>query len=149
MGDIHDVRIEPGSFTTLRYTVGQSGLIRWKFKSEGGDLGFGVQRRKALEGRVGEGSEEDQTADVEDVVVSARVSCINIMYNGFIILIVKPQLPSHKEIQFGSLKILAGFTYLLNFDNKFSRFKAKNIMYGVVLEKSDDVDLELNGEKYL
>ena len=147
MGDIHEVRIEPGSFTTLRYMVGHSGLIRWKFKSEGGDLGFGVQRRKALEGRGVEGSEEDQTADVEDVVVSARVSCI--MYNGLIILIVKPQLPSHKEIQFGSLTILAGFTYLLTFDNKFSRFKAKNIMYGVVLEKSDDVDLELNGEKYL
>jgi hypothetical protein len=147
MGDIHDVRIEPGSFTTLRYMVGHNGLIMWKFKSEGGDLGFGVQRRKTLEGSGGEGPEEDQTADVEDVVVSARVSCI--MYNGLIILIIKPQLPSHKEIQFGSLKILAGFTYLLNFDNKFSRFKAKNIMYGVVLEKSDDVDLELNGEKYL
>ena len=66
MGDIHDVRIEPGSFITLRYMVNYNGLIRWKFKSEGGDLGFGVQRRKALGGG---GGEEDQTADVEDVVV--------------------------------------------------------------------------------
>ena len=80
MGDIHDVRIEPGSFITLRYTVNYNGLIRWKFKSEGGDLGFGVQRRKALAGRGGdvdgEGFEEDQTADVEDVVVAERVSCM-------------------------------------------------------------------------
>ena len=45
--------------------------------------------------------------------------------------------------------IVSGFTYLLNFDNKFSRFKAKSMMYGVVLEESDDFDLEINGEKYL
>ena len=147
MGDIHDVRIEPGSFITLRYTVNYNGLIRWKFKSEGGDLGFGVQRRKALGGGGGEGFEEDQTAVAEDVVVSERVRCM--MYNGLIFLIIKLQLPSHKEIQFGALRIFAGFTYLLNFDNKFSRFKTKNITYGVVLEESDDFDLDLNGEKYL
>ena len=45
--------------------------------------------------------------------------------------------------------IVSSFTYLLHFDNIFGRFKAKSMMYGMVLEEYDDFDLEINAEKYL
>eukprot|EP00092_Neocalanus_flemingeri_P013028 GFUD01014039.1.p1 GENE.GFUD01014039.1~~GFUD01014039.1.p1 ORF type:complete len:171 (+),score=59.57 GFUD01014039.1:37-549(+) len=124
MGDIHTVMVGPGSVVTLRYTVSQDCDIRWKFKSEGGDLGFGVQRKKDVQNVDGARVVEDPVAAAVDVLISTRVA-------------------SQKDIQAGVLQCQAGFTYLLNFDNRFSRFKAKKVMYGVVLE---DSDLELSGD---
>ena len=56
------------------------------------------------------------------------------------------QVASHKELQAGVLQCQAGFTYLLNFDNTFSRFKAKNVMYAVIME-SGDSGLDISGKQ--
>jgi hypothetical protein len=73
MGDIYTMKIEPGSVTTLRYTVSQDCQIRWKFKSEGGDLAFGVQRKEAVMNREGTEFVEDSSATSLDFITSTRV----------------------------------------------------------------------------
>ena len=44
------------------------------------------------------------------------------------------QVSSHKDLQAGVLAAKAGFTYLLCFDNTFSRFRAKTVSYSVIME---------------
>ena len=61
-------------------------------------------------------------------------------------IIVHSQVNSHKEVQAGVLNGKAGFTYLLNFDNSFSVFKAKTVMYGVLIEESDECEAKQKGE---
>jgi len=49
MGEICLVKIEAGSMISLPQKVTKDCDLRWKFRSEGGDLGFGVQRKKSEE----------------------------------------------------------------------------------------------------
>jgi len=106
MGEICQMKIEAGSEITVPYKVDKDCDLRWKFKSEGGDLGFAVHRRE---------TEKDTPTAFIDVLTRSRVS-------------------SHKDLQAGVLSGKAGFTYLLCFDNTFSRFKAKTVIYSVISE---------------
>ena len=49
MGDITTMTVDPGSVVTLRYTVNEDCDLRWKFRTEKGDIGFGVQRKQAIQ----------------------------------------------------------------------------------------------------
>ena len=73
MGDICTVTVSPGSEVTLRYTVSQACHLRWKFKSEGGDIGFGVKRKEAVKNVDEAVYVEDPEAATEDIVKSKRV----------------------------------------------------------------------------
>jgi len=126
MGDILTVEIAPGSEVILKYTVSQDCQVRWKFKSEGGDLAFGVKKKKAVKTKDGGGFMEASETSAVDVVMLKRVD-------------------SNKDLQTGVLNGKAGFTYLLSFDNSFSRFKAKTLMYGVLMEESEESDSKLIG----
>ena len=64
MGEICQKKIEPGSMITVPYKVDQDCDLRWKFKTDGGDLGFGVQRKE---------SETDSSPALEDVLTPTRV----------------------------------------------------------------------------
>ena len=50
------------------------------------------------------------------------------------------QVSSHKDLQAGVLAGKAGFTYLLCFDNTFSRFRAKTVIYSVIRETGAEGD---------
>ena len=65
MGEIFQTKIEAGSLLTLPQIVTNDCDIRWKFKSEGGDLCFGVKRKK---------SDNNPSTLVEEVLASSRVS---------------------------------------------------------------------------
>ena len=47
------------------------------------------------------------------------------------------QVQSHKEVQCGLLPVRAGFTYILCLDNTFSKFRAKTVMYSVIMEDEE------------
>ena len=64
MGEICQKKIEPGSMITVPYRVDQDCDLRWKFKTDGGDLGFGVQRKE---------SETDSSPALVDVLTPSRV----------------------------------------------------------------------------
>ena len=64
MDEICEKKIEPGSMITVPYRVEQDCDLRWKFKTDGGDLGFGVQRKE---------SETDSSPAFVDVLTPARV----------------------------------------------------------------------------
>merc|ERR1712106_132281 len=64
MGEICQMKLEAGSEITIPYKVDQNCDLRWKFKSEGGDLGFGVQRKE---------SEKDTPSAFLDVLTLSRV----------------------------------------------------------------------------
>ena len=49
MGDISTLTITCRSVFTLRFTVKQECDMRWKFKTEGGDIGFGLLRRECVQ----------------------------------------------------------------------------------------------------
>jgi len=46
MGEIHNIRIEAGMNHVLTFTTSQYSDLRWKFKSEGGDLMFKVEVKR-------------------------------------------------------------------------------------------------------
>ena len=46
MGEIHNVRVEAGMNHVLNFTTTQYSDLRWKFKSEGGDLMFKVEVKR-------------------------------------------------------------------------------------------------------
>ena len=46
MGEIHNIRIEAGMNHVLTFTTRQYSDLRWKFKSEGGDLMFKVEVKR-------------------------------------------------------------------------------------------------------
>ena len=121
MGEICQMKIEAGSVITLPYKVDKDCDLRWKFKSEGGDLGFGVQRRE---------SEKETPSAFVDVLTPSRV----LIFCLYSLNTLSMQVSSHKELQAGVLPCKAGFTYLLCFDNTFSRFKAKTVIYSVISE---------------
>ena len=73
MGDIHTVKIAPGSEITFRYTISQDCHVRWKFKSEGGDLTFGVKKKKALMDKDNGELMEDSAIGAVEVINSKRV----------------------------------------------------------------------------
>ena len=79
MGDICTIKIGPGSLITEKYTVGKDCNLRWKFKSEGGDLGFGVQRKISEKTSDRVSIEEDPSGDIKDVLSITRVSKIFII----------------------------------------------------------------------
>ena len=41
--------VEPGSVVTLRYTINEDCDLRWKFSADKGDIGFGVQKKEAIQ----------------------------------------------------------------------------------------------------
>ena len=41
--------VEPGSIVTLRYTINEDCDLRWKFSADKGDIGFGVQKKEAIQ----------------------------------------------------------------------------------------------------
>ena len=90
MGDICTMKIGHGSVITLRYTVSQDCQIRWKFKSEGGDLGFGVKRKEAVMDREGIEFVEDSLATSVDVMTSTRVFGIISILNIYAVSGSKP-----------------------------------------------------------
>jgi hypothetical protein len=49
MGDISTLTIASRSVFTLRFTMKQKCDLRWKFKTERGAIGFGVQRRECVQ----------------------------------------------------------------------------------------------------
>jgi len=127
MAEVNSTSVAAGAVFTLRYTFSEESDLEWKFRSDGGDLGFSLQRKAArLGGKPGsrkgkksraklkkeESFEENSEAPVEDVLDLIRVK-------------------SHKEVQSGRHKCQAGFTYLLNFDNSHSMFRSKILQYGV------------------
>ena len=65
MGEIFQTKIEAGSLLTLPQIVTTDCDLRWKFKSEGGDLYFGVKKKK---------SDKNSSTTVEDVLALSRVS---------------------------------------------------------------------------
>ena len=65
MGEIFQTKIEAGSSLSLPQIVTTDCDLRWKFKSEGGDLCFGVKRKK---------SDNNPSTLVEEVLASSRVS---------------------------------------------------------------------------
>ena len=48
-GDITTIVVDPGSVVTLRYTINQDCDLRWKFRTEKGNIGFGVQKKEAIQ----------------------------------------------------------------------------------------------------
>jgi len=112
MGEIFQTKIEAGSLLTLPQIVTTDCDLRWKFKSEGGDLCFGVKKKK---------SDSNPSTTVEDVLALSRVA-------------------SNKDLQCGVLSCKAGFTYLLCFDNTFSNFRSKTVLYSVIMECKEDSD---------
>jgi len=129
MAEVNSTNVAAGAVFTLRYTFSKESEIEWKFQSEGGDIGFGVQKKLArLNSKSGsrkgklkkkkeaESFEENiDDASPEDVVDMTRVR-------------------SHKEVQSGRIKCQAGFTYLVNFDNSHSMFRSKRLQYGINLQ---------------
>ena len=79
MGDINTVEIAPGSEVTLRYTVSQDCRIRWKFKSEGGNLVFGVKKKKAVKNKEGGGFMEDSSKAAVEVFHTKQVVQIHLL----------------------------------------------------------------------
>ena len=55
-----------------------------------------------------------------------------------LIISSQSQVPSNKEVQGGVLTCQAGFTYFLCFDNTVSKFRAKTVLYSVILEDIKD-----------
>ena len=48
MGELKTVKIEPGSDVQIPFTaVTKDCKLRWKFSSEGGDIGFGIRKEKS------------------------------------------------------------------------------------------------------
>ena len=43
------VEVGPGSSLALRYTIDESCELHWKFKTQIGDISFGVQKKKAMQ----------------------------------------------------------------------------------------------------
>jgi len=130
MAEVNSTNVTAGAVFTLRYTFSKETEIEWKFQSEGGDIGFGIQKKLArLKSKSGsrkgklkkkkeeeaKSFDENPDASPEDVVDLARVR-------------------SHKEIQSGRIKCQAGFTYLVNFDNSHSMFRSKRLQYGINLQ---------------
>ena len=64
MGEIFQTKIEAGSSLSLPQIVTTDCDLRWKFKSEGGDLCFGVKRK----------SDKNPSTPVEEVLTPTRVS---------------------------------------------------------------------------
>jgi len=110
MGEIFQTKIEAGSLLSLPQIVTTDCDLRWKFRSEGGDLCFGVKKKK---------SDSNSSTTVEDVLALSRVA-------------------SHKDLQCGVLSCKAGFTYLLCFDNTFSNFRSKTVLYSVIMDCEED-----------
>merc|ERR1719206_1243370 len=109
MGEIFQTKIEAGSSLSLPQIVTTDCDLRWKFKSEGGDLCFGVKRK----------SDKNPSTPVEEVLTPTRVA-------------------SHKNVQCGVLSCQAGFTYILCFDNTFSSFRSKTVLYSVIMECEEE-----------
>ena len=86
MGDVCTIKIGPGSLITQKYTINKDCNLRWKFKSKGGDLGFGVQRKIAEKTSDGVSVEMAPSGDIKDVLTITRVIKIFII-NYFLIAI--------------------------------------------------------------
>merc|ERR1719180_471195 len=131
MAEVNSANVAAGAVFTLRYTFSEETKVEWKFRSEGGDIGFSIQKKLArLKNKSGsrkgknssgklkkkeESFDENPDASPEDVIDLTRVR-------------------SHKEIISGRLKCEAGFTYLLHFDNSHSMFRSKRLQYGINLQ---------------
>ncbi|PVD31384.1 hypothetical protein C0Q70_06796 [Pomacea canaliculata] len=90
-------------------------ILRWQFKTDGFDIGFGVFR-KTVEGH-------QKTGDMEVILPSDRVN-------------------SHLVPEDGSVTCKQSGTYVLRFDNSYSWARSKKVFYIIeVLEPDTDMDL--------
>ena len=67
MGDVHTVHIEPGDRVVKTFPISKTCQLRWKFRSEEGDLGFGIRIKESKE------ICEDEQDTSEEVIITERV----------------------------------------------------------------------------
>ncbi|XP_053136456.1 SEC14-like protein 2 [Hemicordylus capensis] len=102
----HSVVVNRGSSQQMEYEIlFPSCVLRWQFKSEGGDIGFGVY----LKTRAGERQHAGEMTEV----------CPNQRYN------------AHMVPEDGSLTCADAGVYVLRFDNTYSFLHAKKVSYTV------------------
>ncbi|XP_040504197.1 SEC14-like protein 2 isoform X3 [Gallus gallus] len=102
----HTVVVNRGSSHQVEYEILAPGcVLRWQFKSEGADVGFGVY----LKTKVGE---RQRAGDMTEVLPTQR-------YN------------AHMVPEDGSLTCSTPGIYVLRFDNTYSYIHAKKVSYSV------------------
>uniref|UniRef100_A0A8C3JRI8 SEC14-like protein 2 n=1 Tax=Calidris pygmaea TaxID=425635 RepID=A0A8C3JRI8_9CHAR len=108
----HTVVVNRGSSHQVEYEILFPGcVLRWQFRSEGADVGFGVY----LKTKIGE---RQRAGEMTEVYPNQR-------YN------------SHLVPEDGSLTCSAPGIYVLRFDNTYSYLHAKKVSYSVELLRPD------------
>jgi len=126
------VNVAPGSSYTLRYTFSQSTHLQYKFKTEGGDIGFCIERIPGVDRESPSNRDSTKVKQVDNCSedISAETEVVVRMYKA----------KSHKELQTGYRHCEAGFTYLFTFDNKHSMFTSKILHF--VMEQQTGENME-------
>ncbi|XP_062446015.1 SEC14-like protein 2 isoform X2 [Rhea pennata] len=121
----HTVVVNRGSSHQVEYEILFPGcVLRWQFRSEGADVGFGVY----LKTRIGE---RQRAGDMTEVYPNQR-------YN------------SHMVPEDGSLTCSAPGIYVLRFDNTYSYIHAKKVSYTVEVllpDKTSEEQIQKLGDK--
>ncbi|XP_046560248.1 SEC14-like protein 2 [Haliotis rubra] len=106
-----------GSSLQVDYEIKvKNSAIRWQFKTDGFDIGFGVYRR-TKDGR-------QKAGDMEAVMATTRVN-------------------SHLVPEDGSLTCRETGTYVVRFDNTYSWTRGKKIFYQIEVLEPDVTDLQM------
>uniref|UniRef100_A0A8C4JVZ1 SEC14 like lipid binding 2 n=2 Tax=Dromaius novaehollandiae TaxID=8790 RepID=A0A8C4JVZ1_DRONO len=121
----HTVVVNRGSSHQVEYEILFPGcVLRWQFRSEGADVGFGVY----LKTKIGE---RQRAGDMTEVHPNQR-------YN------------SHMVPEDGSLTCSAPGIYVLRFDNTYSYIHAKKVSYTVEVllpDKTSEEQIQKLGDK--
>ncbi|XP_067649590.1 SEC14-like protein 2 [Haliotis asinina] len=106
-----------GSSLQVDYEIKvKNSAIRWQFKTDGFDIGFGVYRR-TKDGR-------QKAGDMEAVMATTRVN-------------------SHLVPEDGSVTCRDTGTYVVRFDNTYSWTRGKKIFYQIEVLEPDMTDLQM------
>ncbi|XP_071115999.1 SEC14-like protein 3 [Haliotis cracherodii] len=106
-----------GSSLQVDYEIKvKNSAIRWQFKTDGFDIGFGVYRR-TKDGR-------QKAGEMEAVMATTRVN-------------------SHLVPEDGSLTCKETGTYVVRFDNTYSWARGKKIFYQIEVLEPDVTDLQM------
>uniref|UniRef100_A0A0B6Z7E2 CRAL-TRIO domain-containing protein n=1 Tax=Arion vulgaris TaxID=1028688 RepID=A0A0B6Z7E2_9EUPU len=116
MTDFAEVSIGRGSSLQLDYVIDKpNSAIRWQFKTDGFDIGFGVYLRTT--------DHRQKAVDMEPILPSQRVN-------------------SHMVPEDGSVTCRRTGIYVVRFDNTYSFVRTKKLYYQIeVLEQSHDLDM--------
>ncbi|XP_012940167.1 SEC14-like protein 2 [Aplysia californica] len=111
------VSIGRGSTLKLEYVVDKPRCaIRWQFKTDGFDIGFGVLKKTA--------DGPQKSAEMEEVVATQRVN-------------------SHMVPEDGMVQCKEAGTYVVRFDNTYSWARAKKLLYLIEVLQPQTFDLDM------